>query len=528
MGRLKQLLISIEPNIEENLIGYIVRLTEANDYDTPSWILQLSGIKKYLHSKCNFVRNGSIDLSGLAQLTGQSTDSLSPLQYARVSTEPFGEGYLMHGSPVPQYMIRVNKPKVCPECLDETGYARKVWDFAPLTACPLHQRLLLEDCPSCCVPIRWSRKNLSICHCGFDWRKTSRTPVQGYELKVSEYVYKSCKLIKHDLTEGPTTNDNPLLGLDLHAFSSALFFIASQLDGIIDTKGKHLAPSANNPKLHTLLSKSFKVFENWPENFIGFLNWRRAQNPDSISVKGLRRDFAQYKSALYLQLSSSKFDFIRAAFENYLISEWVGGNASAISRVNKSSGIERKYLSRREVKETLRISISSIEQLIVSKTLKAVIHRHKKGRLILIEAASVNALWVRLEKALGIKQVETILGLTSKRIKELVVTGLLHPFRGPTIDGYSDWKFDSSEVEALWRDLERSVKSNSAKDHCEKIDFLMALRMFRRFNIDIGHFLKAVISGKVSPCSLGNKRKGIRTLLFNKEVLSLYAKKVLG
>lgn len=105
--------MSAEPSAEENLIGYIVRLTELNDYDTPSWILQLSGIKNYLHSKCNFVCDNSIDLSRLAQLTGISINRLSLLRYTRISYESLGEGYLMHDAAVPQYLIRINKPKLC-------------------------------------------------------------------------------------------------------------------------------------------------------------------------------------------------------------------------------------------------------------------------------------------------------------------------------------------------------------------------------------------------------------------------------
>lgn len=525
MIHLKKLIRCVQPNAEENLIGYVVRLTEINDYDTPSWILQLSGIKNYLHSKCNFVCNSSIDLSYLAWLTGLSLDRLSLLQYMRVNIESFGEGYLMCGLPVPQYMIRINKPKVCPECLDALGYARRVWDFAPLTACPLHGRMLLADCPSCGKPVTWSRKRLSICQCGYDWRKTTAIRVQNYELNVSRYIYELCGLTDCGPAKEYATRDNPLLELDLCTFTSALFFVASQFNGIIDTRGKHLAPSKTNLEIHILLSRAFQVFEQWPKNFFGFLDWRRAHSHDENFVKGLRRDFGQYKSALYLQLSSVKLNFMRDAFEEYLATNWDGGNASVIVRVNRSSQHRRKYLSRREAKDALRIGVRRIDRLIEIKTLKAIVHQQGASKLILIEAASVVELKLRLEKALGIKQVEMLLGITSKRIKELVKTNLLHPFRGPSIDKNSDWKFDSSEVKALLHALKQKVSGDAPRDTNSMLNFLTAFRVLRQAKIETGQFVKAIAEGEISPCGNVRALVGLRGLLFRKSDLLSYAKR---
>jgi hypothetical protein len=39
-----KLLITPKPEKDEGFISYLLRLTEANGYDTPSWILSLSGI----------------------------------------------------------------------------------------------------------------------------------------------------------------------------------------------------------------------------------------------------------------------------------------------------------------------------------------------------------------------------------------------------------------------------------------------------------------------------------------------------
>lgn len=363
--------------------------------------------------------------------------------------------------------------------------------------------MLIESCYSCGNAIAWSRRKLNVCPCGFDWRKTPPVRVQNHELNVSRYIHKLCGLTSYKPVKVPATGGNPLLDLELCTFSSALFFVASQLDGIIDTKGKHLAPSKTVLELHTLLMKAFQIFEQWPKNFFRFLDWRRARSHDKNFVKGLRRDFGQYRSALYVQLSSAKLDFMRGAFEEYLTTDWDGGNASVIVRINKSPQYRRRYLSRREARGTLGIGVRAIERLIENGTLKAFVDRRGGSRLILIEAVGVTELKRKLERALGIKQVGMLLGLTPKRIKEFVETCSLHPFRGPNIDGNSDWKFDGDEVKALLNSLRQRVPRGDAPlDKRNVLNFLMALRVLRQFEIGMGRFVRAIAEGKVSPCRM--------------------------
>jgi hypothetical protein len=66
-----KLLIAPKPEKDEGFISYLVRLTEANAYDTPSWILSLSNIDYMeLQWKFSFVFCHSERLNKLAKLTG--------------------------------------------------------------------------------------------------------------------------------------------------------------------------------------------------------------------------------------------------------------------------------------------------------------------------------------------------------------------------------------------------------------------------------------------------------------------------
>lgn len=431
--------------------------------------------------------------------------------------------YIMFASPVPQYMIRVRRPKVCTACLREKSYARRIWELAPVTTCPTHTCLLLDECPKCVRPISWARAKVSVCQCDFDWRDFESPYVDESELRVSSQIQLRCKL---RLPKGSIERDAidcPIYNVDLKSFLSALFFIASQYAGGMDTKGKHLAPSTKNIELHRLLSRAFAVFENWPNNYFEFLDWRKAQATEAQPAGGLRRDFAGYKSALYLQLASSQLDFMRIAFEQYLPARWDGGYTAHLRRLDEAARLNGKYASRREAKRLLKIGVQGIDNLIAAGKLKAMVRHRKGSRLILIERECLREFERELECSLYLKQVEKALGVSHRRVIELVDAGLLSPLRGPSVDGCSDWRFAKSEVEGLLARTKENVRAAEMKAG-STVSFLMAFRKLARVNVGMGQFLRAILESEIAPCG-ETAKPGLSALLFLQGQVSDFARR---
>jgi hypothetical protein len=346
-------------------------------------------------------------------------------------------------------------------------------------------------------------------------------PVGNLELRVSQQIYLHCNLQFPKSTKNRRIIDDPLLKLDLKNFLSALFFVASQYAGVMDTKGKHLAPSMRVSELHALLCSALAVFDNWPDNYFTFLDWRRRQVPETQHGGGLRKEFAGYKSALYVQLASSQLDFMRSAFEAYLSSRWGGGYTAHLRRLNDAARLNGKYASRREAKGLLKVGVKGIDGLIAAGRLKAVVEHRKGSRLILIERESLQELKCEFEQSLYMKQVEKILGVSRKRVVELVNGHLLFPLRGPNVDGCSDWKFSNREVNGLLALTEEKVRVSNT-EVSSTVNFLMALRKLVRVKIGMAQFLKAVLDNEVVPCGKAAK-KGLAALLFSKAQVLDYA-----
>jgi len=135
-----RLIFRTQPHWDESFMGYLLRLMELNSYPTATWILQFAKIRTIGQGKLPFVFSGNLDLSHLSKLTLASEATLSALLYhpAPEKKQTHGGNHMLFAKAVPQYLIRVNRPKVCSGCLRDSGYLRKIWEFSLLTACPIH------------------------------------------------------------------------------------------------------------------------------------------------------------------------------------------------------------------------------------------------------------------------------------------------------------------------------------------------------------------------------------------------------
>src|SRR6266849_5715036 len=127
-----KLLARPKPEKGESFIGYLIRLTELNRYDTPSWILSLSNIDYMeLQWTFSFVFSHSKRHEKLAQLINNALSDLTRLLYLPAN---FSQGYTteheydFYGAFLNRSIIRPHCPKICPRCLSESGYCLRVWD----------------------------------------------------------------------------------------------------------------------------------------------------------------------------------------------------------------------------------------------------------------------------------------------------------------------------------------------------------------------------------------------------------------
>src|SRR2546423_725764 len=178
-----RLLVRPKPATGESFIGYLVRMTELNGYDTPSWILSLADID-YMELQWTFafMFRKTKGLKTLAHLTNNTLDDLNALVYSLPNSSQGNineHEFDFYGAFLNRSIIRPHHPKICPKCLAEFGYCFRFWDCSLVTVCPIHECMLLDKCPKCRRQIRAIRKSISVCVCGCDWREIETTSVTG-------------------------------------------------------------------------------------------------------------------------------------------------------------------------------------------------------------------------------------------------------------------------------------------------------------------------------------------------------------
>lgn len=517
-----RLVISPHPYNDESFLGYLFRLTKANLYDNITWILRLARLQTNPLGKLALLStNCPKDLRGFEELTGVNKEILASLFYTPLNLQGQVDDYLIFGHPVPRYTLRLQRPKVCPLCLSEKPYARRMWDLAPITVCPIHKVLLYDKCPTCSRKISWHRKSLFECRCGRDWRRDSPSIVSEDELEVARTIYALCEIPLQGTTH---FRPEPIAALRLDEYLTSLFFIAGQFIGIMDTRGKRLATSLTNPEIHSVLHKASQVFQDWPNNFYAFLDWKRESTPDIRHERGLRRDFGQYKSALYVQLSADCYNFLRQAFEEYIATHWQGGYPTALRRLDHKARKNKCYLTVVETKRILKIAVPGIMKLLATNVLTRACETKSIKGVLLIESDGVWHLKEKLKNCLTLNEAKNHLGLNGTFILELVESRLLHPLRGPRIDGCKKWQFPEDDLRLFRRRVNDLIDSSYGCSQNGPIRFGLALDAIQRAGGTCGTLFQAVFDRKISVVN-GKQELGLSNLQFCGEDVHIFAHK---
>lgn len=152
-----------DPHITESPLGYILRLSEENGYDTPSHVMKLAGIYKgfnvphLLHEP-------------LSKILCKDPCRLKHISYYRLSESgkyvPCLLGHVVHERFFLNEKPRTYRPSLCIQCVAEEGYIDAFFDLRLSIACPKHGCFLTEKCFACKQPLSWYRPGLLICRCG--------------------------------------------------------------------------------------------------------------------------------------------------------------------------------------------------------------------------------------------------------------------------------------------------------------------------------------------------------------------------
>jgi TniQ protein len=510
------LVLRARPKDDESYLGFLLRLTDINGYPAISWILKVAKIPSNLRLGA-YIARAEVDFPRVAKLNDSDVSDLGELAYLPVTYKYDGP---VLGSSSPPHVLRLRRPKVCPQCLRDSNYLRKQWDYSAVTSCPTHRTLLLEECPACSKRINWFRKKVSHCRCGADWREAQTQQLDAQEIVVSRLIYRTLGLIPQ--TKRESTRSNPLYGLELSSLLGVLFFVCTQQRE--KSRATLSFPQMNIPEIHSVLLKAFSVFERWPANFRRFLDEQCSKPKSSTSSNGLLNRFGSFGRQLYRAsyLPDDIGETLRKEFESYVFENWEEGYGRAPSWFRYRGAC--KYIARKEAAQILNLGLRAIDDLISNRTLKGMIFEKPKRRLTLVEAAGVEELRVRLSDSISLRDASRILGISEANVSRLVENSVLVAADISTAGFFC--RFDQVIVNELLRNaMSKVIVSNvpaenelgNFRDVVERLAVRLASSRW-----GIHTFVRDILDGLIVPRGENPNKTGLRRLQFSRGDVAEY------
>ena len=374
----------------------------------------------------------------------------------------------------------------CPACIGSESWMRPVWRLKAATICVIHQAHLLQSCPKCdSYPDLQSILN-GVCACGYKFSQSMSQATRA-EIHIS-------RVLEYSLT-GPVALDLGETEVELNTLQVVrLICYAGQL-----SKGPALHRPGKIRDLESikvassLVAGTASLLANWPSAFWHCLERFVKAAPDDASI---RRVFGPLYHVLYQDLRDPAFQFLRGAFELFLLEHWRG------ELCGRHRLFSDETISRHRHQGLARVARSAG---LGSKRLRRMVHQDRfpantfnpssTKHLITIDKEVLARLLPDPNDYLDLRATSRLLGLKRTRLRQLVARGVLLADAKPDFRISNRWHFRRTEIEAYLTDIrQRAIEIL----HGETLTLAHALRYWRIESTEFGELMQALKLGEVS------------------------------
>lgn len=343
----------------ESLLGYVLRVSEANGYDTPWHIYHLAGLSQ------DQMTSPRLPMGKLTQLLGKNLEDMHALAYSAEKEGVSNLKILGHslGKSSQYGFLRLNQPAFCPLCVQEKGFIDAFWDLSVSIACPDHCCPPLRHCTACAKPMTWFRPGLLRCRCG-------ATIGHAYETIMDTPTVELMRLLQAKLHNQPVdglanTSGFPvqfLIPLPLLSLMQVLVNL-----GRYDLWGQERADA----DISVAIAASVGILSNWPRGYHEFLEklGARYQNERAAS-SGLRIQFQPFYESMFKNGPfSGHIQFLREEFVNFGLQHWGGAVVDEKLLRTPSKVADQRYISKSEYASRYSLSKPKVERMISDGTI---------------------------------------------------------------------------------------------------------------------------------------------------------------
>lgn len=400
------------PYPTESLLGYVLRVSEANGYDSPWHVFQFAGVDP------DSMLSPQLPVENLEVVLGLPSRSLSHYAY-RSANEPTSFKLLdtSLGRSPKEHCLGMRSAAFCPQCVQEKGYVDAFFNLSVVSVCPDHQCKLIDTCPSCSMAVSWFRPGLLTCRCGSSLADVTPAPAAIQEVE----LHGALLAVLHGRPLSSVANScafpfGQLEGIPLHVLMQMLLTLGQRR---LTNQGGEGAPGAE------VMAAASQVLRSWPTGYIEFLRETGAAiNPDGLQGAGLRKQFAPlYESLFKGRPWSSYAEFLRKEFVAFGLNQW--GHASVDKKLLRGEETDgRRFVSKNEFQREFGLTHAATKRLIQEGVLsvEAVAYGTGTRAVVDLEASRLPA---AKEPVITVREAAALAGLPVSVLVELRERGLL-------------------------------------------------------------------------------------------------------
>ena len=342
---------------------------------------------------------------------------------------------LMHPSTRPARVWSHRNLKFCPHCMIEAGYWRASWCLMLTTCCPRHGIWLQESCGSCGTTLSVEAMRCLRCDvCGKSLADADSAvqPAGREALWVAQQF--DLRVARPGERSDHITGD-----LTLSEFHELALRVGVRCSTVNTKKPLKLKGAGALTVAIPLAEGAGKALMNWPYGFESMLDAIREKRCNASSWK-IRDAMGPIHKDIYHYLKDPGFDFVRMAFESYIRNRW----EAPLACRNRTLGLQlvrdHSWVPVCEAARRSGVEPALLKRMAKGREIATREQTHKSGRCArIVNLETVSNYAGRARQAMTAEQAAARLGISRKRVRQLLEAGLLAVLGGTPRAGQRWW-----------------------------------------------------------------------------------------
>lgn len=454
---------------DECLVSYLIRVSEPNGFRHIGYLLHHAGLNwKNNRAPVHQILTGEFDLSSYLEYL--NVEAIRPRS---------GEIYKSFERVIDTSFVFAKYPKICPECLFETGYCKSNWAFLPVLACGKHNSILVDFNPKTRERLSWYRDRLN----PFEGGRIQIYKKEGCPRK--EVVEISC-YFESIMSGNTTSNSIPAVfrGLTFKESLTAMNLICHYQARMLGDASNLV--SIENVGLANHYYRAWNLFRDWPDSFYALLSQYIDKPMSKRGQAGINKHYRDLYERLHRQSGNRGVARIKVEFDRYIETYWPGFvETSQINRITFSSS-SRNIISKKEAARIIDSRPERIDKFVQTGMLSPVVFKGKAHYLrdkVQLLADLINGNWTMAQAC---KEFQ----VTRYQLKQLLDASIVIAIQRPD-ELNRDWVIDKIQCQSLIATLAEKAKKKQLSGRT------VSMAGIQRMGYSIVELLTAMEAGEV-------------------------------